>query len=365
MAERVYLHIGAPKSGTTYLQSVLWQSRAALAADGLLVPGKQLVDFNMAAAAVRKRKLGKGRPARTWRRLVRRCRRWDGTAVMSAEWFCLTPENRIGRMVRHLAPAEVHVVYTARALAPMVTAAWQESLKTGHREALPEFVAAMDDPDRRWSWRSVDPVEVLGRWQQHVPAERIHVVTVPPPGSDPELLLRRFAQVVGFDPARADTSAARPNESLSVEAAELVRRVSPRIDEIVGFSDLKWPERYRWLRRYFAHGLMVPLPGHPIALDDTDAKAIAARAERAAAALGSAGYDIVGDLADIVHAPRRPDAVRPADVSDSAMLELAVPVMAELVARIREVTTEQETRAPRPARRRRQAAAKRHERQTP
>ena len=31
MAARVFLHIGLPKTGTTYLQSVLWGSKAALA----------------------------------------------------------------------------------------------------------------------------------------------------------------------------------------------------------------------------------------------------------------------------------------------------------------------------------------------
>ena len=30
MAEKTVLHIGAPKSGTTYLQTVLWQNRANL-----------------------------------------------------------------------------------------------------------------------------------------------------------------------------------------------------------------------------------------------------------------------------------------------------------------------------------------------
>ena len=39
MASQVFLHIGLPKTGTTYLQSVLWGSKAALARDGFLLPG--------------------------------------------------------------------------------------------------------------------------------------------------------------------------------------------------------------------------------------------------------------------------------------------------------------------------------------
>lgn len=340
MAERVLLHIGAPKSGTTYLQSILWGNRHVLREAGLLVPGKNPVDFNLAAAAVRIRNPGDGRPARTWRRLVEECAAWPGTAVLSAEWFCRTPDDLIPRMVGAFEPADVQIVYTARALVPLVTAAWQESLKTGHRESLPEFVASLDDDERRWSWRNIDPSRVLARWSQHVPPEQIHLVTVPISGADPLLLLRRFASVVGFDPDACDTTVAQANESLSVEAAELVRRVAPRVDDIVGFSDLPWHERYRWLRRFFAHGLMAPLPGHRIALDPGHAQAIAARADLAVATLRAAGHPVSGDLDDIAVAPVHPDAVRPADVSDTQLLELAVPVMAELVARVREATLE-------------------------
>ena len=351
MADRVFLHIGAPKSGTTYLQSVLWENRHRLRDAGVLVPGRNLVDFNLAAAATRIAKPGTGRPARTWRRLVGECNAFGGTAVMSAEWFCRTPDRLLPRMLGAFADAEVHVVYTARALVPLVTAAWQESLKTGHRESLPEFVAALDDDERRWSWRNIDPSRVLERWGKQLPGGRLHLVTVPPSGSDPRLLLRRFAGVVGFDGDACDTSAAQANESLSVEAAELLRRVAPRVDEIVGFDDLPWPERYRWLRRYLAHGLMVPRRGHRIALDDADLHQIAARAEAAVASLRAAGLDVAGDLTDISHVPSYPDALRPADVTDAAMLELAVPVMAELVARVRGVTldAEQAHRADRPA----------------
>ncbi len=40
MANRIFLHIGAPKSGTTYLQTVLWANRENLRRQGLLMPGR-------------------------------------------------------------------------------------------------------------------------------------------------------------------------------------------------------------------------------------------------------------------------------------------------------------------------------------
>ena len=38
MTRRCFLHVGSPKTGTSYLQSVLWQSRTPLAAQGITLP---------------------------------------------------------------------------------------------------------------------------------------------------------------------------------------------------------------------------------------------------------------------------------------------------------------------------------------
>ena len=73
MAARVFLHVGAPKSGTTFLQTVLWDNRKRLADNGVLVPGRTLFDFNRAATAVRKvdaRHKGANSPGATWRRML-------------------------------------------------------------------------------------------------------------------------------------------------------------------------------------------------------------------------------------------------------------------------------------------------------
>ena len=40
VTQRVYLHVGAPKSGTTYIQGVLEHNRARLADAGVLVVGR-------------------------------------------------------------------------------------------------------------------------------------------------------------------------------------------------------------------------------------------------------------------------------------------------------------------------------------
>ena len=57
MARRVYVHVGLPKTGTTFLQTTMWHNRAQLAAQGFLYPGEKRMDHFHASNAVRGRRL--------------------------------------------------------------------------------------------------------------------------------------------------------------------------------------------------------------------------------------------------------------------------------------------------------------------
>ena len=87
----VWLHIGTPKSGTTYLQDLMGRNRQQLAADGVLWPGE---DWRDQVRAVRDVldffPNGVDNPAiRGWWATVRdRILAWDGpAAIMSMEWL--------------------------------------------------------------------------------------------------------------------------------------------------------------------------------------------------------------------------------------------------------------------------------------
>ena len=53
MARRVFVHIGLPKTATSYLQTILWTSRDRLRADGLLLPGTERRDHLWASRVIR------------------------------------------------------------------------------------------------------------------------------------------------------------------------------------------------------------------------------------------------------------------------------------------------------------------------
>ena len=129
MAERVILHIGAPKCGTTYRPS--WANEPRLAEVGVLVPGDWMWHHNRAATRARMEN-PRPRLRKLWERLVDEVRAHPGTAIFSNEWFTMAGAEGAARTLAAFDDAEVHVVLTARDLGGLVPAAWQEQLKLGH-----------------------------------------------------------------------------------------------------------------------------------------------------------------------------------------------------------------------------------------
>ena len=63
---RIYVHIGEPKTGTTFLQRALWGNRARLAAQGILLPGYEGRDHNRASRDLREAPREAGDPTDPW-----------------------------------------------------------------------------------------------------------------------------------------------------------------------------------------------------------------------------------------------------------------------------------------------------------
>ena len=270
--------------------------------DGLLVPGRRLRDHNLAAQGLRLDPAAvPGRRAATWQRFLELVRGWPHDAVISNEWLTRTTPEQAARALAALAPAEVHVVVTARDLSAQAPAAWQESVKVGHSASLEEFIAELDSSTARWTWASLDPARVLETWAGLVPVERLHVVTVPAHGADPALLWQRVGSLLGLlDPAGYDATRKRTNESLSAEAAALMWRIGPGLREAVTDGGAAgWVEPFRWVRNYVSHDLLAAYAGSRISLRPAEHDLVSKRSELIAHELVDAGYDLVGDLADL------------------------------------------------------------------
>lgn len=334
-AARVFLHVGEPKTGTTFLQQVMWRNRDRLAAAGVVLPGHHPQDHFRATLDLRGLHKKPNDPAGTWQGewdvLAAQARGAD-TAVVSHELFAAADRDQIARAARSLAATELHVVLTVRDMATLVPAEWQETVK--HRNTKPwrEWVDHLvdreaGDPNRRrfWFWKVHDTLGILEDWSRFVPPERLHVVTVPPSGAPRDTLWRRFAAVLGIDPASVDLTRARSNSSLGLPETEFLRLLNEQLaDEVPPWfymARVKEPLAHGVLsHRTATDRLVLPPERLPWASDE---------ARRLIAGLRSGGYDVVGDLGDLL--PREVSGTDRVQPSDAELLSAAVVSAAELV----------------------------------
>ena len=233
----VVLHIGAFKTGTSFIQSALSLNRAALAEDGVLFPGdrwpEQVHAVRDLAARSEPGAPVEARAADTWDRIADECRRWTGPrAVFSMEFLSAARPEMVQAAIRSFEPKQVRVVYTARDLTYAIPAQWQESLQSSRRtwtlrkyaDDIMQPVGQFTDATKHF-WRKHNWQRVLRRWLQDLPTSQVTLVTFPRPGSSPAELWHRFGVAAGFDATKYPIPALR-NESLGAESLEVARRVN-------------------------------------------------------------------------------------------------------------------------------------------
>ena len=335
LAPRVYLHIGEPKTGTTFLQELIWANRALLAERGVVLPGYDRFDHSRASRDVR----GAAREASDqadswigeWDVLSRQAMRAPVAALISDEVLTACNPPQADRAVRSLLSTDLHIIATVRDFGSVLPAEWQESIKV--RGTVPwdawlkAVVEAEPEPDRRrrsWFWTMHDTMANLAMWSKHLPADRIHVITVPR-GGPPDGLWVRFASVLGIDPSGVDLSNIRSNTSLGLMEAEFLRRLNEALP-----ADVPNWFYTRNIKRLLAHNVLAARPGRarvtlPPELSDWSQQ----QAELLVAGLTASGYDIVGDMTDLLPLPAG-DAASTDETSVEQVVDAAVLATAAL-----------------------------------
>ena len=333
MASKVFLYIGLPKTGTTYLQSILWDSRDRLAADGVLLPGEGHREHLWAALELR----GSPGLARRHRsapgalgRLVAQANAHPGAAVLSHEFMCGAGRRQARRLVESLQPAEVHVVITARDALGMLTAGWAEYVKNGGVRSLGELADAPGKAPQEFSWRTWDLGGVLQRWTPRLPADRVHVLTMPAPGSAPDQHWRNLASVLGVDPSAYSAPRDPVNPALGVVQLELLRRVNAHLR---GFG--RAVDRGTWIRGYLAEGHLAGQEGVRAGADAAQVEDCRRRADEAVRVIAERGFHVVGDLGSLQVPEVVPQRPTPGDVDDGALVEAGARLIADMLTDIR------------------------------
>jgi len=234
VTRRVVLHVGAMKTGTSFLQSVLEHHRDRLAAAGVTFPPSSV---HAVRDVLQGRVRGGPDPSR-WRALAAST---DGDLLVSMEFLSFAGPDRIALLLEPFADDRVEVVVGVRDQRSVLGAQWQTHCRNRGLLAWPDWLRAIRgeaDPDApgvvdaRRTWDRAQRIpRLLDRWRD-AGVDRISAVTVPPPGTDPRTLWGRFARAASLPPVAVDVTRARTNPSLGHGSCELLRRVNPHLADL-------------------------------------------------------------------------------------------------------------------------------------
>lgn len=330
---RILLHIGTPKTGTTFLQELMWHFRDQLGEHDVHYPGaipEAQFDAAIDLRGVDFNDWHSSRAEGAWQRLVEATRELSGTVVLSHEMFAEADEATAARALDDLSFADVELVLTLRDLGRQIPAGWQEDLKNRHWMSFEEYALSVSPHHEvaAWYgnefWRRQDVPKVLERWSGDLPPDRVHLVTVPASGAGQEELWRRFAQVVGIDPDVADPRLPllRRNRSLGRREAQVLRRVNVLLED-----RLEWPQYGEVMAHLAEH--VLGQHHDPILLPQEHRDWVAQASLEMVEALRDTGHPVVGDLDDLLVDPvAPPTACHPDEASDGELLGVAADLLA-------------------------------------
>jgi hypothetical protein len=303
VADRVVLHIGTMKSGTSFIQSALMSSPEVLdTAHARYLGGT----FGRQAKAVRDVYRGPSRTRRhtRWRALAQEARRFDGdVGIISMEFLGFAQDDQLAPFLDPFGTMAVDVVLTVRDQFRAIPAQWQTFTRNFGSDDWGTYLRRIDhsawSPDRKSRAsvtfrRAQDVVGVLDRWSADPRVNSLAVITLPPPEAPREELWRRFCTAAGIGVANVVLEEARENTSLGYASCDFLRRLNPFLEGVK-------PRLYRKGMRPLARSVLAPLrdtDGRP-ELDRRGAAFARELNRKIHDAVRAGGYDVVGTLDDL------------------------------------------------------------------
>ena len=338
MAERLLLHIGTQKSGTTYLQRVLARLSGSLKRDGVLYPvrlaGRREV-YNHEAAAYGllgtaafpwvPEKRARGQES-SWEGLRRKVRDWDGTAIVSGEAISVINSDAAARLVESLGVTRTHVIITARDLGRVLPSSWQQHIRNGRSTSFARFLQAHADrrgdgdageraarwdadPDHTF-WRAYAIGTLVERWAPL--ATTVTVVTVPRRGAGAHELWHRFRRGLDLESSLPETPPdiddLEANVGLTESEVLVLSGLNRQVDSVKADSPEMRTLRARIVREAFVtrdnRGAPVRIPG------DWQPR-VSAWADQDVEVLRGTNALLIGSESDLVLDPDAPAAQTP------------------------------------------------------
>ncbi len=300
MADRVVLHIGTMKSGTSFVQSALMANRKALRKSGHLFLGRS---FGRQSRAVRD-VLAKGRKGSdAWAALANEARAFKGeTGIISMEFLSFAGPRQIGAFLEPLEGLEVEVVITVRDQFRAIPAQWQTFTRNFGTDDWATYLrrissgAPEDGSERAVETfnRAQDVATMIERWSSRPRVSQTVVVTVPDPAAPPAELWHRFCAAIGAPVEETSLDELHANPSLGYASCDLLRRMNVHLGDVS-------PKAYRKGIRPLAREVLVPLRAEetrPL-LDVSAAEFARGRNAQIRASVSGRGLPMIGSLEEL------------------------------------------------------------------
>jgi hypothetical protein len=301
------LHIGPPKTGTTSLQSALFEGRPAMLAQGVRHAGRGRNSASAAQAVLGRKSAFQGGvvpPIGRWNRLVAEVREaQEPCVVVSSEFFADATPEAAQRVVDALDPSRIHVAITLRPIASILTSQWAQYIADGMRAPFDAWLHAMfEHTQPRLSpnfWVRHRHDELVARWAGVVGADRVTVVIVE---SERNAVLRAFERLLGLTEGTLVADPDLANRSLTLPEAEAVREFNrqfaqaglprPLLSKIMHFGATRSMKRE------------VPDPAWPVVeLPDWALEPTRTIARQIVDGIRASGVRVMGDLESLARVP--------------------------------------------------------------
>lgn len=301
MTNRLIIHAGFPKTGTTSLQASLASARESLKSQGIHYPKRHGSAQHDAAWALTERVFGwEGRggsvtPITAWSSLVEEVKNTKETALISSEFLSHASAAQVKRIQSDLDIANTTVVFTLRSIAKILPSRYQQSLKKGNVWGYHEWLkmALHLDGANESKIRFGNYSKVLRRWCDVFGNDRVKLVVVDE--SMPNLIFDSFQDILQLQPGTLKKVEDRGlNRSLTWPEALLLSELN------LAFKDKgSWNEYVRMVRNNIVKswtGTQAPEGAERILTPVWAVEAVQAIAWENIEEIRNLGINVIGDI---------------------------------------------------------------------
>lgn len=247
MSKRVVAHVGFHKTGTTALQESFSLNRDELKRQGVSYPDFGQKAHHRAAWALIgrswgwKNRGGKVFPIAEWKRLSKVISKTRGTALISSEFFCELPPEKIQQFKADVKADQFTIVFTIRPLIKLLSSSYQQYLKYGLTPTYEEWLhSVLDEPGvsklTPTFWKRHDHAKVLREWAEVFGPDNIVVVVANE--NEPKAIFDAFNDILALnDGTLKQVEGLSSNRSLTFEEMSLLIQVNKIFPKERSWSD--------------------------------------------------------------------------------------------------------------------------------